>query len=101
MSTKELRELAKAMRQAPLVSRLLWEIHRLRKIAAQAESLRRLLMDGPKRLYGLDVTTALDRLGAMLDKEPSALEERQRHAELLEDINKLNRTKPRGRDPKR
>jgi hypothetical protein len=35
----------------------------------------------------------------MLDKDPSALEKRQRHAELLEDINKLNRAS-RGRDAK-
>jgi hypothetical protein len=42
MSTEELRELAKTMRQAPLVTRLLWEIRRLRRIAAQAETLRRL-----------------------------------------------------------
>jgi len=47
MSTEELRERATTMRQAPLVTRLLWEIHRLLKIAAQAESLRRLLKAGP------------------------------------------------------
>ena len=101
MSTEELRDLAKTMRQAPLVSRLLWEIHRLRKIAVQAEGLRRLLKAGPKGLYGIDVTTALERLSQMLDKEPAAIEEAQRHAELLEGIKEMKRQKPRGRDPRR
>ena len=47
MSTEELCELVKAMRQAPPVTRLLWRLT-LRKIAVQAEGLRRLLKAEPK-----------------------------------------------------
>jgi hypothetical protein len=42
MSTEELHHLAKTMRQAPLVMRPLREIRRLRKIAREAEVLRRI-----------------------------------------------------------
>jgi len=65
MSTKELRHLAKTMRKAPLVTRLLWEIHRLRKIARQAEVLRRMLGSQPRGLYKDEVSIALERLVAL------------------------------------
>jgi uncharacterized protein YjiS (DUF1127 family) len=59
MSTEELHHLAKTMRQTPLVMRPLREIRRLRKIAREAEVLRRLLKTGPKGLYDFGVTTSM------------------------------------------
>jgi hypothetical protein len=101
MSTEELRHLAKTMRQAPLVTRLLWEIRRLRGIARQAEVLRRMLGSQPKGLYQDGVSIALERLSELLENDPAALEERQHHAELIEGIKELKNQKPRGRDPRR
>jgi hypothetical protein len=49
----------------------------------------------------LDVMTTLDTLDELLERFPAALKDRQRYTDLTQEINKLNRGKPPGRDPKR
>ena len=66
--------------------RLLWEVHRLRKIALQAHELDILLTDERIFNWNVDLVKVARALRVMLENEPVVLEDQEKH-----DIRKLRK----------
>ena len=66
--------------------RLLWEVHRLRKIALQAHELDILLTDDRILSRNVELVKVARALRAMVENEPVVLEDQEKH-----DIRKLRK----------